>query len=483
MVVGEIATGTEVLVIGAGPGGYVAAIRAAQLDKEVTLVEKDELGGICLNHGCIPSKALIYAANLVHKMRQGRNLNEMGITVSSVKVDVEKLQSWKQNSVVNKLTSGIAQLCKGHGIEVIKGRAVFTSPKKVSIESEHGAQAIEFKKAIIATGSRSVELAGIEFDGEMVLSSRHALKLKKAPERFLIIGGGYIGLELGTVYAKLGSRVTVIEMMSQLLPGNDLELVRVVERKLKQLGVEVYLNAKAKALVKGKDGAQVIIDSQGKEMKLEADKVLVSVGRRPNHQGLSLEKAGVELDSKGFIKIDGNLRTTNPNVYAIGDVAGPPLLAHKATHEGIVAAEIIASLPSAPDWHAVPAVIFTDPEIATVGLTEKEAQEQGYKPIVGKFPFAALGRALTTGETDGFVKIIADESTQQILGVHIVGPEASNLISEAALAIEMGATLEDIALTIHPHPTLPESLMEAAEAAMGKAIHILSPRKKEAVRP
>ena len=475
MVVGEIATGTEVLVIGAGPGGYVAAIRAAQLSKEVTLVEKDELGGICLNHGCIPSKALIYAANFVHKLK---HLDEMGITVSGVKVDVEKLQSWKQNSVVNKLTSGIAQLCKGHGIEVIKGRAVFTSPKKVSIESEHGTQAIEFKKAIIATGSRSVELPGFEFDGEMILSSRHALKLKKAPQRLLIIGGGYIGLELGTFYAKLGSQVTVIEMMSQLLPGNDLELVRVVERKLKQMGIEIYLNSKAKAINKGKDGAKVIVDAQGKEMKLEADKVLVSVGRRPNHQGLGLEKAGVELDGKGFIKIDGNLRTTNPNIHAIGDVAGPPLLAHKATHEGIVAAEIMAGLPSAPDWRAVPAVIFTDPEIATVGLTEKEAQQNGYKPIIGRFPFAASGRALTTGETDGFVKIIADESTQQILGVHIVGPEASNLISEAALAIEMGATLEDIALTIHPHPTLPESLMEAAGAAMGKAIHILSPRKK-----
>lgn len=478
MVVGEIATGTEVLVIGAGPGGYVAAIRAAQLGKEVTLIEKDELGGICLNHGCIPSKALIYAANLVHKMRQGRNLNDMGITVSGVKVNIEKLQSWKENNVVHKLTSGIAQLCKGHGIEVIKGRATFTSPKKVNIESEHGTQAIEFKKAIIATGSRSIELPGFEFDGEIILSSRHALKLKKVPGRFLIIGGGYIGLELGTVYAKLGSRVTVVEMMSQLLPGTDIELVRIVERKLKQLGVEVHLNSKAKSLVKGKDGVQVIVDAQGKELKLEADKVLVSVGRRPNHQGLSLDKAGVELDGTGFVRIDGHLRTTNPNIYAIGDVAGPPLLAHKATYEGIVAAEVIAGLPSAPDWRAVPAVIFTDPEIATAGLTEKEAQEQGYTTIVGKFPFAALGRALTMGETDGFIKVVADESTQQILGVHIVGPEASNLISEATLAIEMGATLEDIALTIHPHPTLPESFMEAAEAAMGKAIHILSPRKK-----
>ncbi|MCX8103154.1 MAG: dihydrolipoyl dehydrogenase [Candidatus Bipolaricaulota bacterium] len=479
MVVGEIATGTEVLVVGGGPGGYVAAIRAAQLGKDVTLVEKDELGGICLNVGCIPSKALIYAAYLYEKIQRA---DAFGISVKEVRVDLERLQAWKE-SVVKRLTGGVKQLCEGNGINIIKGKATFVSAKKCLVESEHGAQAIEFKDCIIATGAVPMTIPGFEIDGEIVIDSTGALALKKLPESLIVIGGGYIGLELGMVYAKFGTKVTVVEMLENLLPGTDPELTRLVARRVKELQMDVYLKSQATELKKGKDGAQLTVQTQEGELKLSADKVLVSVGRKPNTPPeLGLERLGVPPDAKGFLKTDAQMRTSVPHIYAIGDVAGPPLLAHKASHEGIVAAEAICGLKSAADWQTVPAVIFTDPEIAYAGLSEAEAQQAGYKTIVGKFPFAALGRALTLGETDGFIKIIADAETKVVLGVQIVGPEASTMISEAVLAIEMGATLEDLALSIHPHPTLPEGLMEAAEAALGKAIHMLMPKKREAAR-
>ena len=478
MVVGEIAMGTDLLVIGGGPAGYVAAIRAAQLGKEVTLVERAELGGICLNHGCIPSKALITAANFVHKIPMWE---EFGISTGEVSVDAEKLQAWKEG-ISEKLSSGVGKLCEHNGIQVIEGSASFQSSKKVLVESEKGTQAIEFKKCIIATGSRSIEVPGFEFDDEIVIGSRHALKLKEIPKKMIVIGGGYIGLELGTVYAKLGTEVTVVEMMDSILPGMDPELTRIVARHLKKIGVTVHTNTKAKEIKKSKTGAELTIETKDGEEKIKADKVLVSVGRRPNTDNLNPEAAKVELDEKGFVKINDQLQSTNPKIYAIGDVAGQPMLAHKASHEGLVAAALIAGQPAGADWVTVPAVIFTDPEIASAGLTEEEAKAQGYDIIVGKFPFSALGRAMTTNETDGFVKMIADKSSEVVLGIHIVGPEASNLISEAALAIEMGARLDDIALTIHPHPTLPESLMEAAEAVKGHAIHIMNPKKKEKVK-
>lgn len=476
MVVGEITTGTEVLVIGGGPGGYVAAIRAAQLGKDVTLVEKDNLGGVCLNVGCIPSKALIYAAYLYEKIKRA---DAFGISAQEVQLDLERLQAWKE-SVVKKLTGGVRQLCEGNGVNIVKGRATFLAPKKCLVESEHGTQTIEFKDCIIATGSVPMALPGFEIDGEIVLDSTGALALRKLPESLIVIGGGYIGLELGMVYAKFGSRVTVVEMLENLLPGTDPELVRPVTRKAQELKMDVYLKSQAKELKKGKDGAQIVVQTPQGEKTLEAEKVLVSVGRKPNTPPeLGLERVGLQSDPKGFIKTDAQMRTSVPHIYAIGDVAGPPLLAHKASHEGIVAAEVICGLPSAADWHTVPAVIFTDPEIAYAGMSEAEAQQAGYKTLIGKFPFAALGRALTMGETDGFIKIIADAETKVVLGVQIVGPEASTLISEGVLAIEMGATLEDLALSIHPHPTLPEGLMEAAEAALGKAIHILTPKRRE----
>lgn len=479
MVVGEIATGTDVLVVGAGPGGYVAAIRAAQLGKDVTLVEKDELGGICLNAGCIPSKALIYASYLFEKIK---HLDEMGISVKEAQLDLEKMQLWKE-SVVKKLTGGVKHLCEGNGVNIIKGKATFVSAKKCLVESEHGTQAIAFKDCIIATGSIPMTLPGFAIDGETVIDSTGALALKKLPQSLIVIGGGYIGLELGMAYAKFGSKVTVVEMLDDLLPGTDPELVRLVVRKARALGMEIYTSTTAKELKRGKSSAQLNIATPEGGKKIEAEIVLVSIGRKPNTPpDLGLDKLGLQPDAKGFLKVDAQRRTSNPHVYAIGDIAGQPLLAHKASHEGLVAAEAICGLPSAADWQTVPAVIFTDPEIAYCGMSETEAQQAGYKILIGKFPFAALGRALTMSETDGFIKIIADEATKVVLGVQIVGPEASNLISEAVLAIEMGATLEDLALSIHPHPTLPEGLMEAAEAAMGKAIHILNPKKKEPVR-
>jgi dihydrolipoamide dehydrogenase len=479
MVVGEIATGTDLLVVGGGPGGYVAAIRAAQLGKDVTLVEKDELGGICLNVGCIPSKALIYAAYLYEKLQHAE---EFGISTKEVQINVERLQAWKE-SVVKKLTGGVRQLCEGHSVTIIKGKATFVAAKKCLVESEHGTQAIEFKDCTIATGAVPMTIPGFEIDGETVIDSTGALALKKLPESFIVIGGGYIGLELGMAYAKFGSKVTVVEMLDSLLPGTDPELTRLVARKVKELKMDVYLKSQAKELKKSKEGAQLVVQTHEGELKLSAEKILLSVGRRPNTPPeLGLEKLGLQPDAKGFLKVDAQMRTSTPHVYAIGDVAGPPLLAHKASHEGLVAAEAMCGLKSAADWQTVPAVIFTDPEIAYAGLSEAEAQQAGYKTAVGKFPFAALGRALTMGETDGFIKIIADAQTKVVLGVQIVGPEASTLISEAVLAIEMGATLEDLALSIHPHPTLPEGLMEAAEAALGKAIHILTPKRREPAR-
>jgi len=475
MVVGEVATETEVLVIGGGPGGYVAAIRAAQLGKDVTLVERDRLGGVCLNVGCIPSKALIDAAKSYHRLATREA--ERGIEVEGLRLNFSRLQEWKQ-SVVRRLTSGVEQLLKGNGVTVVRGKATFTGPHQVLVENPGGGNEVyRFKHCILATGSRPVELPGFAFDGERVLDSSDALALDELPARLVVIGGGYIGLELGTAFAKLGSEVTVLELTEQLLPGTDPELVQVVARRLRQLGVKVHTRARALGWEEAPDGAVTVrFEQDGREQAVTADRILVSVGRRPNTDGIGLELAGVEVDEGGRVQVDERLRTRQPHIYAIGDIAPGPMLAHKASKEGIVAAEVIAGLPAAADYVAVPAPIFTDPEIATVGLTEEQAREQGYDPVVGRFPYAANGRALTLGERDGFVKIVADRESRVVLGVGIVGPEASDLIAEAALAIEMGATVEDLALTIHAHPTLSEAVMEAAEASLGHAIHVLGKR-------
>jgi len=460
----------DLVVIGAGPGGYPAAIRAAQLGKRVLLVERDRLGGECLNYGCIPSKALIHTGNLIHAIERA---GERGIETGPVKVDLVKLQQWK-TSVVQRLVNGVGQLCKGNRVDVLSGHASFMGPNDLEIRKADGSDWVTFTDAIIATGGRPSDLPTFRFDGKRVISTKEALELPRIPQNFAIIGGGVSGLEIGMFYAKLGSRVVVIEIMEQLLPGTDPEAVRVVARNLQKLGVEVHVKSQARGW--REDKGQTVVDIVTPEglIARRADIILVTVGRRPNTDDLHAEVAGVEFGPRGYVKVDRQLRTSNPHVYAIGDVIGPPFLAHKATKEGLTAAEVIAGQPVELDVHAMPAAIFTDPEIATVGLQEAEANGQGRRTRVGRVPFAAIGRALTTGEYDGFVKLIADTDTKVLLGATIVGPDASDLISELTLAIEMGATLADIALTVHPHPTLPEAIMESAEAALGQAIHVLN---------
>ncbi len=471
----------DAVVIGAGPGGYVAAIRLAQLGKKTALVEKEALGGVCLNWGCVPSKALIAAANLVEEVRGAA---DRGILVDAPRVDVAKLRAFK-DAVVKKLVGGVGQLEKGNGVEVVKGTAKFVGRNAVEVKGADGeATRLEAAAFIVATGARPVEIPGFAFDGKDVWSAKEAVDLREVPKRLVCIGAGVIGMELGTVYAKLGSQVTYVEALPQILTGIDPEAVRLVQKGVRQRGGTVLVNAKAKGFER-KDGALAVqVEVDGKPQELACDKILVGVGFRPNSEGLGLEEAGVEIGPKGFPVVDAQLRTKVPSIFVIGDLAGPPFLAHKGFKEGEIAAEVIAGMKSARDWVAMPGAIFTDPEIATVGLSEEEARTQGYDPIVGKFAFAALGRALAIDHTEGFVKVIGDRESKLLLGVTMCGPEASDLVAEAALALEMGAYLEDVALTVHAHPTLPEAFMEACKAALGEAIHALNrperPRKAEA---
>ncbi len=470
MVVGEFTVGVDVLVIGGGPGGYVAAIRAAQLGKSVTLVEKDELGGVCLNRGCIPSKALISMANYLHKIRQ---LASAGIRTEGVTVEMERLQAWKQG-VVDKLTQGVAGLCKGNGITVVRGEATFVSESEVRVVSEHGSERYRFNHCVIATGSSPAPLESLPFDGQHVISSTEALQLQHIPRSLIVIGGGYIGLELGTAYRKLGSSVVVLEGADRLLSAADPGLERYVARNLRKLGIEAHTNVHVTQGTVAAAGVQITAVIKGEQRVFSAEKVLVAVGRKPNTAELNLRAAQIETDSSGFIRVDNQMKTSNPKIFAIGDVAGQPMLAHKASHEGKVAAEVIAGLPSAMDASAIPVVMFTDPEIAWVGMSEEQAKQSGFDVVTGRFPFGANGRSLSMEGGDGFVQVVAQKGSNRVLGVQMVGPEVSNLIAEATLAIEMCASLHDLALTIHAHPTLPETLMEAAESALGHAIHILS---------
>ncbi len=465
----------DVCVIGSGPGGYVAAIRASQLGLSTAVVEREALGGVCLNVGCIPSKAMISAAHFLHRAQH--DAKKMGFHIGSIDLNMEELVQWKQ-SVCDKMSGGVSQLLKGNKICIIQGEADFQSPTELLVKSSReseSTQVIKAKNFIIATGSRPIEIPGFIVDETHVLSSTGALALKKVPKNFVVIGGGYIGLEIGSYMSKLGSQVTVLEASASLLQGvADKECVQVVARKLKKLGVSVHLGALAKSYKKLKLGYEVTVEREGKSEGIKTDGILLTVGRRPNSDEMNLKAASVQVDDNGFIKVNVQMKTTTPHIYAIGDVAGAPMLAHKASHEGVLAAEVIAGYNRVYDAKVVPAVVFTDPEIASVGWLEDECKAHGHSDLkIGKFPFGANGRAVSVMETDGFVKIIADAKSHVVLGVHVVGPEASNLISECALAIEMGATLEDIALTIHPHPTLSETMMEAAEAALGHAIHMI----------
>ncbi len=474
----------DVCVVGAGPGGYVCAIRAAQLGLKTVIIEREFLGGVCLNVGCIPSKAMITAAHFLHKMQQ--DAPEMGFSIQGeVKLDMKKLLNWKQ-SVCDKMSGGVKQLLNGNSVEIVFGEANFVSPQELEVIASGSStpaakRKIRAKNFVIATGSRPIEIPGFKIDEKEVLSSTGALDMDQLPKRTVVIGGGYIGLEIGSYLAKLGSQVTVLEASEALLKGMaDPECVQVVARKLKKSGVEVRLQAKAKSYKKlssaskSKGQYEILAEIQGKEERFVADKILCMVGRRPNSDQANLKVTGVQLDERGFVKVNPQRRSSVPHIFAIGDIAGQPMLAHKASHEAVLVAEVMAGQNRVYDAKTVPSVIFVDPEIAAAGWTEDEAKAHGHKDLkVGKFPFAANGRAVSMRETDGFVKIVADAKTHVVLGVHIVGPEASNLISEAVLAIEMGARLEDLALTIHPHPTLGETMMEAAEATLGHAIHII----------
>jgi dihydrolipoamide dehydrogenase len=466
----------DAIVIGAGPGGYVCAIRLAQLGKKTAIVEKEYFGGVCLNVGCIPSKALIYAASQFHKIQH--DLGDMGITAKGVECDLPKMQEWK-SGVVKKLTGGVGQLLKRNGVETFRGTASFKSANTLEVKTEAGIETLQAPAIVVATGSRVMEIPPLPFNGKNILSSTEALALTELPKKLVVIGGGFIGVEIGMVYAKLGSQVTIVEALDTLLSTVDQELVGVVEKRMRALGMQVMKKTKALGL-KEKDAAksallhlEVETPDKGKQT-LEATHILVSVGRKPNSEGLGLEKLGVKIE-RGNVLVNKEGKTNVPGVYAIGDVSGAPQLAHRASMDGLLVAANIAGEKSFKDYKTIPWAIFSDPEIAVVGLTEKEAKEQGFRVRVGKFPFAASGRALSTNESEGFIKVLLDEEKEMILGVHMVGPEASNLIAEAALAIEMGACAEDVVRTIHTHPTLPESFAEAVEAALSKAIHIYKP--------
>ncbi len=463
----------DVVVLGGGPGGYVCAIRAAQLGLKTACIEAENVGGVCLNWGCVPSKALISSAHLYTKAQHAA---VQGIRIPEVKLDVDALQGWK-DGIVSKLVSGIRGLFRGNGVTLFEGRGRLVEPRRVEVTNAQGevVHVVAERGVVVATGSATIEVPGFEFDGQRVIGAREAVHLHRIPPRLLVVGGGVIGLELGMVYQSFGAQLTVVELTPSLLPGVDPEAVRLVERRIVARGGRVLTSARAESRTLLESGSvSVQIGRDGQTESVECDVVLVAVGMRPRSSGLGLQELGVSIDPRGFVSTDAECRTNVPGVFAIGDVSGPPLLAHKASKEGEVCAEVMAGRAAAKDWVAIPGVVFTDPEIACVGLSEAQAREKGHTVRVGKFPFAALGRALSLGETDGFCKVVMDQQSGRILGIHIVGPSASDLVSEAVLALEMGATSEDLALTVHPHPTLGESLMEASAASLGHAIHVIN---------
>ena len=466
---------SEIVVMGAGPGGYAAAFRAADLGKKVLLIDKDPtLGGVCLNRGCIPSKALLHISKV---MDEASHLSSMGVTYGKPDIDLDAIRAHK-DKIVAQLNGGIAQIAKARKVESIRGTATFKSNSELKVETEDSDISVSFDKCIIATGSTSAMIPGVPADHPSVLTSRTALDLVDIPERLLVIGGGIIGLELGQVYAALGSQVSVVEFLPNLLPGTDSDLVKPLHRKLKKQFQSILLSSKVTSVEPNDDGTLNVTIENDKETLMQVyDKVLVSVGRKPNTNLLNINATDVEVDQQGFIHVDVYRRTSVKNIFAIGDIAGNPMLAHKATHEGKVAAEVASGHPAAFDVRAIPSVVFTDPEIAWAGLTETEAKENDVAYEKGEFPWAASGKAIIMGAKQGKTKILFDPETKQVLGVGIVGSGAGDMISEGMLAIEMGADAEDIGLTIHPHPTLGETFGMAAEVFQGTITDLYIPNK------
>ena len=473
-------TQVDALVIGAGPGGYHAAIRLGQLGKTVVCFDRDEVGGVCLNWGCIPTKALLHVGEIT---RQIHEAGKLGIQVQAPRIEREGVVKFAED-VVKSNVGGVQTLFKANNVTFEYGEASFTGPKSVQLRKRDGStQTYEAKDGIvIATGSAPIDVKAWPHDGEYIINSNDAVRLKKIPKTILVIGAGVIGLEFATVYTRLGAKVLVVEMQPQILTGTDLEIGKTLGRILKKQGVEIALSATVKSVEKVGKTVKAVINGEftgGKDETREFETALVAVGRRPVTDALNLAAAGLKTDERGFIAVDAQRRTGVAGIYAIGDITPGPQLAHKAMKEGVVAAEVLAGdRSSAFDPVAIPNCVYTDPEVATVGLSEEEAKAAGYEVRIGKFPLAASGRARTMNETDGLIKLVADAKTDLLLGMHIVAPQAESLIGEGVIALEMGATLEDIGLSIHPHPTLTECIMDAAEAAHGKAIHVVNPKAK-----
>jgi dihydrolipoamide dehydrogenase len=463
-------------VIGAGPGGYAAAFLAADLGLDVALVDPEpNPGGVCLYRGCIPSKALLHAAKVITEADEAKN---WGVTFAAPRINARRLQTWKDD-VVKSLTSGLGQLSKQRKVRYIQGKATFVDARTLRIETAQGdTETLQFDHAIVATGSRPAVIDALNIGSPNVLDSTSALALGTVPKSMLVVGGGYIGLELGSVYAALGTKVSVVEMLPSLLPGADTDLVNVLHRRLETIFASIHLETTVRELKQQKNGIKITLeDKKEGSHSVIADKVLVSVGRQPNSSGLGLENTRVEITDRGFIRVDHQMRTAEPTISAIGDVVGEPMLAHKASHEGRTAVEVVAGHNVVFEPAAIPAVVFTDPEVAWCGLTESRARQEGREVQIARFPWAASGRLKTLGRTDGLTKLLIDPGSERVLGVGIVGPGAGELIAEGVLAVEMGAVATDLKLTIHPHPTLSETLMEAAEVFFGQSTHVYRPRR------